>query len=53
MSEIVYRRPWLYDKQVEAIFTDMRYGVIEASTKSGKTVGCLAWIFEKAIQNRR
>ena len=50
MSEIVYSRPWLYDKQLAAIFTEERYGVVEASTKSGKTVGCLAWIFEKAIQ---
>lgn len=45
---IEYRRPWLYPKQLEAIFHDKRYGCIEASTKAGKTVGCIAWLFEQA-----
>lgn len=45
-----YKRPdWLYDKQGEAIFDPSRYVVIEASTKSGKTVGCIAWLIERAI----
>lgn len=50
-----YVRPPLYKKQREAIFACVdvngqpaRYSLIEASTKSGKTVGCLAWIFEQA-----
>lgn len=46
--EIEYRRPWLYPRQLEAIFHDRRYGCIEASTKAGKTVGCIAWLFERA-----
>ncbi len=45
---IEYRRPWLYPKQLEAIFHDKRYGCVEASTKAGKTVGCIAWLFEQA-----
>lgn len=45
---INYQRPWLYPKQLEAIFHDKRYGCIEASTKAGKTVGCIAWLFEQA-----
>jgi predicted phage terminase large subunit-like protein len=45
---LVYQRPYLYPKQEEAIFTPARYGVIEASTKTGKTVGCLVWIHEQA-----
>lgn len=45
---IEYQRPWLYPKQLEAIFHDKRYGCIEASTKAGKTVGCIAWLFEQA-----
>lgn len=45
---VPYERPPLAAYQTEAIFHDARYGLIEASTKSGKTHGCLAWIFEKA-----
>lgn len=48
-NEIGYDRPWLYDLQLEGIFNDARYGIIEASTKSGKTVGCIVWIAEQAI----
>ena len=48
-NELGYERPWLYDKQLEGIFNDARYSVIEASTKSGKTVGCIVWLAEQAI----
>ena len=48
-NDLGYVRPWLYDKQTEAIFNDARDSVIEASTKSGKTIGCIVWIVEKAI----
>lgn len=48
---IEYQRPWLYPKQLEAIFHSQRYGCIEASTKAGKTVGCIAWLFEQAAIN--
>lgn len=44
-----YERPWMYKKQEDAIFTKTRYSIIDASTKSGKTVGCMAWIFEQAF----
>jgi hypothetical protein len=40
--------PRLYDKQHAAIFDPARYCVIEASTKTGKTVGCIIWLVEKA-----
>jgi len=43
-----FNRPWLYPKQLDAIFCEERYGLCEASTKSGKTVGCIIWIVEKA-----
>jgi hypothetical protein len=43
-----FKRPFLYPKQEEAIFCEERYGVCEASTKSGKTVGCIVWIVEHA-----
>jgi hypothetical protein len=47
-----YTRPWLYPAQEAAIFSPARYSVIEASTKSGKTVGCLAWLAEQAMGGR-
>src|SRR5690348_14486575 len=43
-------RPRLYPKQAAALFHDKRWGVVEASTKSGKTVGCLAWLAEQAFK---
>ncbi|CAB4180004.1 Terminase-like family [uncultured Caudovirales phage] len=53
---IEYTRPWLYPKQTAAIFDGRdvkgdlaRYAFIEASTKAGKTVGCLAWLLEQAV----
>jgi len=45
----VYQRPWLYPKQRAALFNDARIAVIEASTKSGKTVAALTWLFEIAF----
>lgn len=45
---INYERPWLYQQQFSAVFCNERYGLIEASTKSGKTVGCIAWLYEQA-----
>jgi hypothetical protein len=48
-SSIIYKRPPLAQYQLDAIFNDARYAEIEASTKSGKTHGCLAWLFEKAL----
>lgn len=44
-----YVRPYMYPKQLEAMFCIERYGLIEASTKSGKTVSAIAWLVEKAL----
>lgn len=56
---IKYTRPWLYPMQEEAIFyprdcngKPARYSCIEATTKSGKTVGCIAWLFERALYGK-
>ena len=46
--KITLKLPTLYDKQREAIFNDARYSVIEASTKTGKTAGCIVWILAEA-----
>lgn len=35
--------PRLYPLQRDAIFCTERYGLIEASTKAGKTLGCIVW----------
>ena len=47
-----YTRPYLYPKQLNAIFSPERIAVIEASTKSGKTTGCLVWITEQTFNLR-
>lgn len=48
LREIEYVRPFLYKLQERAFFTSKRYSYIEASTKAGKTHGCIVWITEKA-----
>lgn len=40
--------PKLYAKQYQAIFSPCRYSIIEASTKAGKTAGCLEWLYTYA-----
>ena len=50
---INYRRPSLYPKQEQAIFSEDRYGIIEGSTKCGKTVASIAWILEQAMRGKR
>lgn len=52
VKEIVYERPWLYEKQLNALFNPSRYSIIEASTKSGKTVGAMAWLLEQALKGK-
>jgi hypothetical protein len=49
---LVYQRPWMYEKQERAIFAPERIVCIEASTKSGKTVGCMVWLAEQAMGGR-
>lgn len=46
---IEYERPYLYPKQMAAIFDPRRYSLIEASTKAGKTAGCITWLVEMAL----
>jgi hypothetical protein len=47
-----FDRPNLYPKQEEAIFDPKRISIIEASTKSGKTAGCIAWLTELAMSGK-
>jgi hypothetical protein len=46
---VEFVRPWLYRKQLDAIYDPARLSLIEASTKAGKTVGCIIWLIEKAL----
>ena len=48
-QELKYDRPWMYPEQNDAFFCDERYGLTEASTKAGKTVGCIVWLTEQAF----
>lgn len=50
--DFTYQRPSLYPKQREALFGAQRYAVIEAATKTGKTVGAIAWLVEQAVKGR-
>lgn len=52
MPKVTYTRPWIYPKQKAAIFCSERYGIVEASTKSGKTAGCMIWLVEQAMQGK-
>jgi phage FluMu gp28-like protein len=51
-TSYTYKRPWLYKRQLEAIFHDQRYGLCEASTKAGKTIACIVWLFEQALRGK-
>ena len=41
---------WMSPQQVSQAFHDERYGIVEASTKSGKTVTHVVWLLTEALQ---
>ena len=47
-KEIKLILPELYPKQREAIFDPHRFALIEAGTKTGKTLGCAIWLVNNA-----
>ena len=51
-NTITYTRPWIADYQRAGIFCDVRYSIIEAGTKTGKTAGCILWLFEQALKGQ-
>lgn len=53
MRTIRFEGAKLYPKQEAAIHDPARIATIEASTKAGKTVGCLAWIIEQALKGEQ
>lgn len=42
----------MYQKQLEAMFCAERYGLIESSTKAGKTTSALLWLGEQAMLSK-
>ena len=41
-----------YQKQLEFIDCEKRFTIVEATTKAGKTVGCLVWLLEQALRGK-
>lgn len=55
MPTITYKRPEKvkrYKKQLEFIDNEERFTVIEASSKAGKTSGCVVWEGEEAMKGK-
>ncbi|MBK7882480.1 MAG: hypothetical protein IPJ81_00555 [Chitinophagaceae bacterium] len=55
MIKINYTRPAIinqYEKQREFIDAPERFTIVEATTKAGKTVGCIVWLYEEALQGK-
>lgn len=52
-APIEYVRPPMYAKQSAFVDAQARYTIVEASTKTGKTVACLIWLFEMALAGQR
>lgn len=51
-SHYSYEPPPLYKGQREAIYAAERWALCEASTKSGKTAGCMVWLLDQALRGR-
>ncbi len=52
VTKFKYKRPEKirqYKKQIEFMDAPCRFTVVEATTKAGKTVGCIVWLYEQAI----
>ena len=45
--------PTLYRKQADAFFNSARYSICEASTKAGKTLGCLVWQGTQVMRDKQ
>lgn len=52
MTEIRIELPRLYPAQHAAIFAPDRYSIIEASTKAGKTMGCIVWQMAQCLSHK-
>ena len=50
VKEIEYTRPWLPDYQKQILDYPGRATVVEGTTKCGKSISHIIWLFEKALQ---
>lgn len=48
-ADVTVELPPLYPAQHAAVYSPARYSIIEASTKAGKTLGCLVWQMSRAL----
>ena len=53
VDRLEFRGSQLYPVQFDAIYDPARYALIEATTKAGKTAGCLVWLIEKAARGQQ
>jgi len=51
-TTLTIQGPKLYPKQHAAIFDPARHCFIEASTKAGKTLGCIIWQFDQCCKKK-
>jgi hypothetical protein len=52
IERIEFRGAGLYPVQFTAIYDPARYSLIEATTKAGKTAGCLVWLMDQAAHGK-
>jgi hypothetical protein len=48
-KRVKYNRPWTYPKQAAFLWDGARFVIVEATVKSGKTLGCIIWLHEFAL----
>lgn len=51
-ERIEFKGADLYPVQFAAIYDPARYSLIEATTKAGKTAGCLVWLMDQAAHGQ-
>lgn len=51
MAVVHIELPPLARYQIDSIFSPEPYAVIDASTKAGKTIGCIYWLISEACNN--
>jgi hypothetical protein len=47
-----YKRPWMPDYQKAILDSPSRYTITEGTTKCGKTVSHVIWLYEKALKGK-
>lgn len=50
---VPYHRLEMYPKQRDAIASGHQYAMIAAATKTGKTAGCIQWLLDETLSERR